>query len=76
MLLDRAVLGAASRIRMTSKNILTTVNMSLRAIKSDLDPVINHRKLETAHAPGHEEPQKLPLTKNLGETSMLIQEKE
>lgn len=62
MLLDHAVLGAPSRIRMTCKNILTTVNKALKAIKSDLDPEIIHRKLETAHAPGHEELEKLRLT--------------
>lgn len=61
---------------MTSKNILTTVNMALEAIKSDLDPEINHRKLETAHAPGYEELRKLRLTKGLGATSKLRKEKE
>lgn len=76
MFLGYAVLGVESWIRMTSKNILTTVNMALEAIKSDLGPEINHRKLETAHAPGYEEPRKLRLTKGLGGTSKLSQEKE
>lgn len=50
--------------------------MTLKAIKSDLDPKINHRKLETAHVLGYEESQKLRLTKGLGSTSKLSQEKE
>lgn len=50
--------------------------MALEAIKSDLDPEINHRKLETAHGPGYEEPQKLRLTKGPGATSKLSQEKD
>lgn len=50
--------------------------MALEAIKADLGPEINHRKLETAHAPGYEEPRKLRLTKGLGGTSKLSQEKE
>lgn len=61
---------------MTSKNILTTVNVALEAIKLDLDPEINHRKLETAHVLGYEEPRKLRLTKAFGATSKLSQEKE
>lgn len=60
---------------MTSKNILTTVNMALEAIKSDLDPEINYRKSETARVPGYQEPRKLRLTKGLGATSKLSQEK-
>lgn len=50
--------------------------MALEAIKSDLDPEINHRKLETALMLGSEEPRKLRLTKGLGATSKLSQEKE
>lgn len=61
---------------MTSKNILTTVNVALEAIKSDLNPEINHRKLETARVLGYEEPRKLRLTKGFGATSKLNQEKE
>lgn len=37
--------------------------MELEAIRPDLDPEINHRKLETAHVLGYEEPGKLRLTK-------------
>lgn len=61
---------------MTSKNILTTVNTALKAIKLDLDPEINHRKFETARVRSYEEPRKLRLTKGLGATSKLSQEKE
>lgn len=49
---DHAALGALGRIKMTSENILTTVNMALKAIKSDLESEIIHTKLETALAPG------------------------
>lgn len=53
---------------MTFKNILTRVNTELEAIRQDLDPEINHRKLETAHTLGYEGPWKLRLTKDLGAT--------
>lgn len=49
--------------------------MALEAIKSDLDPEINYRKSETARVPGYQEPRKLRLTKGLGATSKLSQEK-